>query len=135
MEPMRNVGVAIAVIVLALLLPVQDGADEVTLRGNFLWKQMHHMGDLDAVFTKSGDGAWDVEFRFVWERELHVYRGTAEGSLTDGEFRGNVITDNPERPQTFFFAGRFERGRFTGTHTALQPSGGRYPTGTLTLSW
>ena len=128
---------AIAVTVLTLLLSVQDGAvhsDEVTLTGEFLWQHMNHTGDLDAVFTRTGDGAWGVEFRFVWEGELHVYRGTAEGSLTDGELRGNVVTDNPERrPQTFFFAGRFERGRFTGTHTALQPSGGMHPTGTLTL--
>ena len=128
---------AIAVTVLTLLLSVQDGAvdsgDEVTLTGEFLWKHMNHTGDLDTVFTRTGDGAWGVEFRFVWEGELHVYRGTAEGSLTDGELRGNVVRDNHERPQTFFFAGRFERGRFTGTHTALQASGGTHPTGTLTL--
>ncbi len=128
---------AIAVTVLTLLLSVQDGAvhsgGQVTLTGEFLWKHMNHTGDLDAVFTRTGDGAWGVEFRFVWEGELHVYRGTAEGSLTDGELRGNVVRDNHERPQTFFFAGRFERGRFTGTHTALQASGGTHPTGTLTL--
>ncbi len=129
---------AVAVIVLILLLSVQDGAvhsgDEVTLTGEFLWKHMNHTGDLDAVFTRTGDGAWGVEFRFVWEGELHVYRGTAEGSLTDGELRGSVVTDNLERrPQTFFFAGRFERGRFTGTHSALQASGDTHPTGTVTL--
>ena len=128
---------AIAVTVLTLLLSVQDGAvhsgDEVTLTGEFLWKHMNHTGDLDTVFTRTGDGAWGVEFRFDWEGEMHVYRGTAEGSLTDGELRGNVVRDNHERPQTFFFAGRFERGRFTGTHTALQASGGTHPTGTLTL--
>ncbi len=129
---------AIAVTVLTLLLSVQDGAvhsgDEVTLTGEFLWKHMNHTGDLDAVFTRTGDGLWGVEFRFVWEGELHVYRGTADGSLTDGELHGNVVTDNPERrPQTFFFAGRFEGGRFTGTHTALQAGGGTHPTGTLTL--
>jgi hypothetical protein len=136
-EKFRVKVAAIAVTVLTLLLPVQDGAvhsrDEVTLTGEFLWKHMNHVGDLDAVFTKTGDGAWGVEFRFVWEGELHVYRGTAEGSLTNGELRGNVVTDNPERPQTFSFAGMFERGRFTGTHTALQAGGGTYPTGTLTL--
>ena len=128
---------AIAVTVLTLLLPVQDGAvyfrDEVTLTGEFLWEHMNHTGDLHAVFTKTGDSAWGVEFQFVWEGELHVYRGTAEGSMTDGELRGNVVTDNPARPQTFFFAGRFERGRFAGAHAALQASGATYPTGTLTL--
>ena len=128
---------AIAMTVLTLLLSVQDGVvhseGQVTLTGEFLWKHMNHTGDLDTVFTRTGDGAWGVEFRFVWEGELHVYRGTAEGSLTDGELRGNVVRDNHERPQTFFFAGRFERGRFTGTHTALQASGGTHPTGTLTL--
>jgi hypothetical protein len=128
---------AIAVIALTLLLPVQDGAvhsaGEVTLTGEFFWKNMNHTGDLDAVFTKAGNGEWGVEFRFVWEGMLHVYHGTATGSLTDGELRGKVVTDRPERPQTFFFAGSFQRGRFSGTHTALQASGGTYPTGTLTL--
>ncbi len=128
---------AIAVTVLTLLLFVQGDAvpagDEVTLTGEFLWKHMNHKGDLDAVFTKTGDGAWGVEFRFVWEGEPHAFRGTADGSLTDGELSGSIVTTNPQRPQTFFFAGRFERGRFTGTHTALQTSGGTHPTGTLTL--
>jgi len=123
--------------VLTLLLSEQDGTvhseGQVTLTGEFFWKHMNHTGDLDTVFTRTGDGAWSVEFRFVWEGERHVYRGTAEGSLTDGELRGNVVRDNHGRPQTFFFAGRFERGRFTGTHTALQASGGTHPTGTLTL--
>ena len=131
------IAVTVLILLLTLLLPVQDVAvhsgDEVTLTGEFLWKHMNHTGDLDTVFTRTGDGAWDVEFRFVWEGELHVDRGTAEGSLTDGELRGNVVRDDHERPQTFFFAGRFERGRFTGTHTALQASGGTHPTGTLTL--
>ena len=128
---------AIAVTVLTLLLPVQDVAvhslDEVTLTGEYLWENMHHTGNLDARFTETGDREWDVEFRFVWEGDLHVYRGTAEGSLANGELRGNVVTDNPEWPRTFFFAGRFDDGRFTGLHTALQASGGSYPTGTLTL--
>lgn len=132
----RNVA-AIAVFVLALLWPVQDGAGrpehEVTLSGGFLWEQMNHQGDLDAVFTKTGDGVWIVEFRFVWAGEMHVYRGTAEGSLTDGELRGSIVTDDPRWPKKFFFTGAFKHGRFTGTHTALQPSGGLYPTGTLTL--
>ena len=128
---------AITVTLLTLLLFVPDGAvpssDEVALTGEFLWKHMNHTGDLEAVFTKTCDREWGVEFRFVWEGELHVFRGTAEGSLTDGELRGNVVTENPQRPQTFFFAGRFERGRFAGTHKALQASGGTHPTGTLTL--
>ena len=129
--------VAILVTLAILLLTAPDGTvrsgDDVLLSGEFHWKHMNHTGDLDAVFTKTGDGAWGVEFRFVWEGKRHVFRGTAEGSLTDGELRGNVVTDTTERPQTFFFAGRFERGRFTGTHTALQASGGTHPTGTLTL--
>ena len=53
---------AIAVIVLTLLLSMQDDAvhsgDEVTLTGEFLWPHMNHTGDLDAVFTRTDDGAW-----------------------------------------------------------------------------
>ena len=77
---------AIAVTVLTLLLSAQDGAvhsgDEVTLTGEFLWKHMNHTGDLDAVFTRTGDGAWGVEFRFVWEGELH---GKQQGQHGHGD--------------------------------------------------
>ena len=130
---MRVAAIAVAVLILLLQGGADPSRDGVTLTGKFVWHHMNHEGDLDAVFTKTGDDAWSVEFRFVWEDELHVYRGTAEGSLTDGELRGNAVTDNPEWPRTFFFAGRFEHGQFTGTHTALQASGGTHPTGTLTL--
>ena len=127
----------LAAIAVTVLLFVQGGAlpsgDVVRLTGEFVWKHMNHTGDLDAVFTRTGDGAWGVEFRFVWEGELLVFRGTAEGSLTDGSLSGTVVTEEPQRPQTFLFAGRFERGRFTGTHKASQASGGTHPTGTLTL--
>ena len=130
-------GAVLVVAMLSLLLSLQDGTappdDEITLTGEYFWKHMNYTDDLNAVFTRTGNGKWDVEFRFVFEGELLVFRGTAEGSLTDGELHGDVVTSNPDRPQTFFFAGRFERGRFTGTHTALQPSGGTHPTGTLTM--
>jgi len=138
---MKNTRIRIALIAAALvvvLLFLQDGAvvsgDEVTLNGEFFWKHMKHTGDLDAVFTRTGGDRWDVEFRFSWEDDVYVYRGTAEGSLIDGELHGSVITTNPQRPQTFYFDGRSEDGRFNGTHTALQSSGGTHPTGTLTLS-
>jgi len=128
---------AIVLTVLTLLLFMQDVAvhpgNGFTLKGEYLWENMHHTGNLEAAFIETGDREWDVEFRFVWEGDLHVYRGTAEGSLVKGELHGKVVTDNPEWPRTFFFAGRFNDGRFTGIHTALQASGGAYPTGTLTL--
>ncbi len=124
-------------LLLALLFSTQDSAvpsdDEITLTGEFHWTHMNHTGDLESVFTNTGDGLWSVEFRFVWDNERHVYRGTAEGSLTDGELRGSAVTDNPDWPRTFLFAGSVEGGRFTGTHTAIQTSGGMHPTGTLTL--
>ncbi len=126
-----------ALALLALMLSMQGSAvpsgNEITLTGEFHWTHMNHTGDLEGVFTNSGDKIWSVEFRFEWDGERHVYAGTAEGSLTDGELRGSVVTDNPDWPRTFLFAGRFEGGRFTGTHTAIQVSGGTHPTGTLAL--
>ena len=95
---------------------------EVTLEGSFVWARDDgdHTGDLKAVFTPSGDDAWNVAFHFVWEDEPHIYAGTATGNLKSGSLEGEVENDSEERKTTFRFAGNFEDGVFKGTHGALK---------------
>ncbi len=110
-------------------------ADESqTLKGEFVWERSDRdiTGDLKAVFEPTGDSAWNVSFHFTFEEKQHVYSGTAEGSLTDGELKGKVMSDG-EEPKPFEFEGTSADGSFQGTHTGFR-QGERSPTGTLTLS-
>lgn len=110
-------------------------ADEPqTLTGDFVWERSDKniTGDLEAVFEPTGDSAWNVSFHFIFDNEKHVYSGTAEGSLTDGTLKGQVMSDG-DKPQPFEFEGTFADGSFEGTHAGFR-QGDRSPTGTLTLS-
>ncbi len=122
----------LVVLVLALFQSVNaPAAEEHTLTGEFRWEEMGRSGDLRTVFTPTGEGTWDVVFYFRFHGESHVYRGTAEGSLSRGALRGTVLDEDRER--TFTFEGAFKNGEFAGTHSEVF-SGGAEKTGTLTLS-
>ncbi len=107
--------------------------DSQTLNGDFVWERSDEnvTGELKAVFEPTGESAWNVSFYFTFEEKKHVYSGTAEGSLTDGELKGRVMTDGDE-PQPFEFEGTFAEGSFEGTHMGFR-QGERTRTGTLTL--
>jgi hypothetical protein len=111
------------------LVSIAPAREAVTLEGHWVWDALGHDGRLAAVFTPTGEGTWDVAFHFEYQGK-HIYRGTAEGSLTEGSLRGEVIDDTGER--TFSFRGKFRKGRFRGTHSETT-GGGRRRTGTLTL--
>ena len=115
---------------LLLVMPVVHGApDTQTLTGEFVWSGGGASGDLEAVFTSTGEGTWDVSFHFEFRGRPHVYRGTAEGSLSQGELQGKV----KNKGRTFLFSGTVKDGKFRGTHAETE--GGReQETGTLTLS-
>ena len=117
---------------LLLVMPAVHGAPETqTLTGEFLWSGGGASGDLEAVFTSTGEQTWDVSFHFEFRGRPHVYTGTAEGSLSQGELRGKVKNENKGR--TFLFSGTVKDGKFQGTHAETE--GGReQSTGTLTLS-
>ena len=111
-------------------------AEDVTLNGSFVWEREddNRTGDLKAIFTPTGDSEWDVTFRFEWEDEDHVYKGTASGSLSDGDLNGAVEGDNEgDHKMSFRFEGSFADGTFTGTHSYLNKEGEAQPSGTLTL--
>jgi len=105
----------------------------VTLIGHYVWtrKDGDHPGEIKAVFTPVKDGEWAVAFYFDFRGKAHIYEGTAEGKLDNGELKGTVKNDNKNR--TFRFKGSTADGTFTGTH--LEEGGrGERDTGRITLS-
>ena len=87
-------------------------------------------GDLEAVFTPSGENTWGVSFRFEFRGTPHTSTGTASGSLLDGKLAGSVTNENNRR--TWTFEGTCAKGSFQGRH--VESTDGRSNTGTLTLT-
>ena len=108
-----------------------SAADPRTLNGEYFWDQGNSRGDIEAIFTNTGEGTWDVAFHFKFRGEKHVYEGTAEGSLELGDLKGEVKNENKRR--TFRFEGTFANGNFEGTHAELK-DGREIRTGTLNMS-
>lgn len=102
-----------------------------TLNGHFVWTSRDNKGDLEAVFTPTGEATWDVDFHFSFRGKPHKYSGTAEGSIGEGELKGTVQNENRQR--SFTFSGAFDGGTFSGTH-AETTGDEEVSTGTLTLS-
>ncbi len=122
------------VAVLALVAGAgSDAGAEVatkTLHGKFVWTHKDGSGNLEAVFTPTGEATWNVNFHFNFRGDDHTYSGTAEGSLSEGALSGTVQNESKER--TWTFTGSFEGGAFSGTHAEIV-DGKAEPTGTLTL--
>ena len=109
---------------------VTGSAEKRTLKGSFHWTDGGNKGDLEAVFTPTGEGTWDVAFHFKFRGEPHTYSGTAEGTLANGALEGRVL--NEGRNRTFTFKGTFAEGEFQGAHAEIEDDG-EHATGTLTL--
>ena len=125
-------GTALVLVGVAILLAAGvAGAEESrTLTGEFVWNHRGNRGDLEAVFIATGQETWDVAFHFTFRGASHVYKGTAESSLSEGDLRGKVLNETKQR--TFTFTGAFKDGEFRGTHAEIE--GQRVvQTGTLTL--
>ena len=121
--------VALALLIGASAVTLAEG--EKTLNGEFNWSGRGTDGDLEAVFTPTGEESWTVDFHFEFRGSSHVYSGTAVGSLSEGKLEGQVRSENQKR--SFTFTGKFDDGKFSGTHA--ETTGGREAsTGTLTLS-
>jgi len=101
-----------------------------TLHGKFVWSVKDGSGNLEAVFTPTGEATWSVDFHFNFRGDDHTYSGTAEGSLSEGALSGTV--QNESKGRTWTFTGSFEDGAFSGTHAEIV-DGKAQPTGTLTL--
>ena len=131
---MKRAGLFVIILALGLFAAGASAGDEEgqTLTGAFVWNNQDRTGDLKAVFTEGENGKWNVAFHFTWEGEPRVFAGTAVGNLSEGELKGEVLTDG-ERQRTFKFAGSFEDGTFHGTHHTVGNDGNERETGTLTL--
>lgn len=130
---MRRASAGIIIVALSLWAVVADAdaARERTLTG--IYTSGFRDGDqpVRAVFTSSGEDAWDVAFYFKFNGADHVYAGTAEGSLIEGGLEGKVANESKRR--TFVFQGEFKAGKFTGRHAEVKRRGERQ-TGTITLT-
>jgi hypothetical protein len=128
----RQALAALALLILCVVVPWALAAETQTLEGEFVWERDDEdiAGPLKAVFEPTGEAAWNVAFYFTFEDRSHVYTGTAEGSLTEGELKGEVTSDSDE-PQSYRFSGSFAAdGSFEGTHFYLGDGEARQ-TGTI----
>ena len=128
-KAMRLVSV-VAVLASVSIGLVTGAGGKQTLKGSYEWTDSQGTGGLEAVFTPTGEGKWDVAFHFVFQGQPHIYAGTAEGTLAGGDLTGRVLNEGKNR--TFVFTGTFSDGEFRGTHAEIGRDG-KHPTGTLTL--
>ncbi len=108
-----------------------SGTEETrTFSGYYEWDAQGLSGNLEAVFTPTGESTWDVSFHFTFQGP-HTYVGTAEGSVKEGKLVGTVVNERETRK--FDFRGTVnKKGKFRGTH--FESTGGaRRKTGTLSL--
>ena len=108
----------------------EETASSQILSGEYLWTQRDMSGPVEAKFTATEPGKWEVSFEFQFRSQSHVYTGHAEGSLTDGALSGEVQNENKKR--TFTFKGVSESGVFKGEHAELR-NGEVIDTGNITL--
>ena len=104
---------------------------DVKLNGTFVWSnQKGKSHDVTGTFTPSGDKKWAAVFNFKWSGKPQTWKGTAEGTLKDGEIKGDIKSEDGKR--NFNFTGNFKDGKFECTHNELS-RGKPQPTGTMTL--
>ena len=101
--PMRGMAIAAALVMSFGL--VTGAAGKRTLKGSFEWTDGGNKGNLEAVFTPTGEAKWDVAFHFEFHGKPHIHAGTAEGILADRAPKGRVL--NEDRNRTFIFTGTF----------------------------
>lgn len=74
---------------------------------------------------------WTVVFTVTFDTADYTYKGTAEGSLDEGELSGEVEDASGDR--RFMFRGKHREGKFHAVH-AETTGGFVTPTGEMTLS-
>lgn len=120
---------AIAIAIFASLGSV-SAEEPTTLNGAYIWAQGNSDGELEVIFTPTGEAKWDVAFNFTFRGKPHTYTGTASGKLGEGELSGTVLNESKKR--TFTFEGSFDEGVFMGTHAEVHGEKSS-STGTLTF--
>ena len=123
---LRNL-VLLTIFVSSIAYAATDGTR--TFSGHYRWDGQDLSGNLEAVFTPTGEATWDVSFSFKFQGP-HTFSGTAEGSLKNGKLEGTVVNERETR--SFDFRGSVKKGKFRGVH--FESTGGaRRKTGTLSM--
>lgn len=103
-----------------------------TIEGTYNWSaQGDRQHTVTAVFNETAPGKYSVDFSFTWGDKAHVYKGTAEGSLSDGKLIGSVRADDQPNRQ-FGFNGTSVKGVFSGDHHEKR---GNHEAGTGKITW
>ena len=103
-----------------------------TIEGTYNWSaQGDRQHTVTAVFNETAPGKYSVDFSFTWGNKAHVYKGTAEGSLSDGKLIGSVRADDQPNRQ-FGFNGTSVKGVFSGDHHEKR---GNHEAGTGKITW
>ena len=77
--------VALLIFTPQLIAEDKAEAETRTLTGAYEWSARGSGGELEAVFTPTGEKSWDVSFHFKFRGEEHTYSGTAEGGSVPSE--------------------------------------------------
>ena len=119
--------VLLTILVSSMAYTATDGTR--TFSGHYRWDGQDLSGNLEAVFTPTGEATWDVSFSFKFQGP-HTFSGTAEGSLKRGKLEGTVRNERETR--SYDFRGAVKKGKFRGVH--FESTGGaRRKTGTLSM--
>lgn len=114
---------------LAVAAPLASAEETQKFAGHYRWDAQDLSGNLEAVFTPTGESTWDVAFHFNFQGP-HTFVGTAQGSLGTGKLEGTVVNERETR--TFKFRGTVKKGKFRGVHFETS-GGGQRKTGTLSM--
>ena len=124
-----------AVFVLCSFFALPALADEpgiITMTGEYVWiSEPGRPGPLRAVFTPLEQGHWQLTIHYEWHKEEKLFKGSARGSLTNGELEGSF---DDGHGGTYSFKGTLSDGQFSGSHFHDPKEYPRTKSGTLTLS-
>jgi hypothetical protein len=106
------------------------GQEASTFSGSYAWSQ-GGSDRLSVEFKPDGESRWEVTFRFRFNGRSQTWKGTAQGSLTDGSTLSGTATSGS---RNWVFEAGIEDGVMHGTHREIKRGRSRYPTGTFELS-
>ena len=122
-------------IVITVLFSTVAMAETKDFSGSYVWERTDKTveGELAIEVDDVSDGEWSIVFSFDWEGNDHRFEGRVTGDW-DGDWVGQVDSDDPGHPLKFEFEGRFSDGVFSGTHGYFNSQGEFVPSGSLTFA-
>lgn len=109
--------VALTFLLLALHpLAADEGAPTQTFSGAYVWNA-GGSDELNAEFSPTGEGTWDVRFRFRFVGNEGTWTGEARGNLADG---GAIEGTTGSGSRRWVFSATIEDGVMRGTHAEIK---------------